>query len=834
MNLSENVMDRDPTICTDRKTKGTHTSSQYSSTIFSTMNKFFSLFSLLLVKNVFSQELQVDLVPCIFASGPIARDVGSVSESYMTSLFFDGFWSATKRDYPSISDTTTLDNYLYEAPGHGLCNVVFIGFAPSESQKIVFQTYSSTFKVRIIYFNNADTANDAEVNSRLSISQFFAEPLLSAESVKLTTVGGSNARVVKSDMTASMRETNLFFRPVHIYGPGTGGATTVMADYVDSSGNSLPSGAALPSVAMAQFVSDTGYEEMHVFFSIGWFDLGSWAVLHYLAEWGTKGVFQGERRFHLSGVIDDLFLATGVFEYNGGNNEGPESRLSASDMNQFKSAESSLNSQYGSSIKTEFSFNGGGILDQVDSAYILPSVVDEYGLLPKGTSPVPGGLPPAHDPAWLQTAVPGMKTEFDAGLWDSDTLLTWFLDNHADVYMQGHTISHVDRDNIGVSDCSVEDIGNVQIAVLTGLFEKENYNWRSFTPPGITGLFNPMCLQSAMDNLIKCSPGDNTYNPLNGTPVSLVSDVSEFHSIYTTTSENGLAGFQIVPRFASSVYFNCISGDCLVKENEYIRRTVCGCENLDPSQSSGSCPGCTGPLGIESFGSIDALYDAEAFSTTRNLLSGRRDKYMFHQANLIPASDLGGKSSTEYWYVEVMKKFSSYINFPTTSVKFDDLCTNFAAHEDLDSSGAVVTASIDSVTGVISSFSLSTSNNIGYIPLTIPNSLSVSTNGLVVGSTEVYGSDKTYYISTSSGLVPSSATMPALSDLAPVPTPAPVVLTDAPVATPEPVVLTDAPVATPEPVSDEVAARRAARQQERIIARREARQQARIDARNGV
>jgi len=739
-----------------------------------------SLFSFLLFAQVKSEDVKVDLVPCIFASGDIERDVGAVSESYMTSLFFDGFWSATKREYPNTSSGTLIEDYLYHTllPFHGKCNVVFVGFAPSEDQKSMFQEYSRIFNVRVIYFNNAQTGDDAEVNSRLSISQSFLEPLLSAEGVKLTTSGGTDTRVVKSDMAVSLRETNLFFRPVHIYGTGTGGTTTVMADYIDENGDTLLSAYPLPSVAMAKFVSDpvagsAGYEEMHVFFSMGWFDVGSWAMLHYLVEWGTKGVFQGERRFHLSGVVDDLFLSTGVFEYNGGDNEGSEFRLTSSNMDTFNMAENSLNTVYGSSIKTEFAFNGAGILDEVDSNYILPSVDDDFGLLPKGDPPIDGGLPPAHSTTWLQTAVTGMKTEFDSGMWSSDLLLKWFLDNDDKVYMQGHTLSHVDRDNLGVSDCSVEDIGNVQIAVITGLFANDNYNWRSMVNPGITGLFNPMCLQSAMDNLMKCGPGDNTYNPSSGTSVSLVSSVSDYHSIYTTTGTDGVSRFQIAPRFATNVYFNCITGKCLVDENEMIRRTVCGCENLDPGQPKGSCSSdedqCTGENGIQSFGSIDALFDTEAFTTTRSLLSGRRDKYMFHQANLIPAGDLSGKSAMEHWYTEVFKKFSSYIDFPATSMKFDDLCTDFAAHEDLDSSGAVVTVTLDSFTGIINSLSLDTDVNIGYIPLTFPESMVVSTSGLVVGSTEVYGSDKTYYISTSTGDIPSPATIPDVSELAPVP-----------------------------------------------------------------
>lgn len=40
-----------------------------------------------------------------------------------------------------------------------------------------------------------------------------------------------------------------------------------------------------------EYKDNTGLEELHVFFSIGSFDLGSWAWAHHIVEWATKGVF---------------------------------------------------------------------------------------------------------------------------------------------------------------------------------------------------------------------------------------------------------------------------------------------------------------------------------------------------------------------------------------------------------------------------------------------------------------------------------------------------------------------------------------------------------------
>ena len=80
--------------------------------------------------------------------------------------------------------------------------------------------------------------------------------------------------------------------------------------------------------------------------------------------------------------------------------------------------------------------------------------------------------------------------------------------------------------------------GNAQMAVLLGLFDSNNYNWRSMTSPGITGLFNSNCLTSGANNLMTCYPGDNTFDGVQ-TTVSLISMENQFHSLTTTVETNG-------------------------------------------------------------------------------------------------------------------------------------------------------------------------------------------------------------------------------------------------------------------------------------------------------
>lgn len=54
------------------------------------------------------------------------------------------------------------------------------------------------------------------------------------------------------------------------------------------------------------------------------------------------------------------------------------------------------------------------------------------------------------------------------------------------------------------------------------------------------------------------------------------------------------------------------------------------------------------------------------------------------------------------------------------STKFDDLCVNFQEHETLDSSGAVVTASVDVSDGSIIGMTMSHSSEAGLVPVTVP------------------------------------------------------------------------------------------------------------------
>lgn len=59
----------------------------------------------------------------------------------------------------------------------------------------------------------------------------------------------------------------------------------------------------------------------------------------------------------------------------------------------------------------------------------------------------------------MTSAVPGMTIEYARGDWNSDELLLWCINNREAFWWQSHTLTHLARDNLGESDCAIEDGG---------------------------------------------------------------------------------------------------------------------------------------------------------------------------------------------------------------------------------------------------------------------------------------------------------------------------------------------------------------------------------------
>lgn len=60
--------------------------------------------------------------------------------------------------------------------------------------------------------------------------------------------------------------------------------------YLNENGTAITS-ETYNSVAIMTWEGADGLEEMHMFVGIGHLDLGSWAWMHHVVEWATKGIF---------------------------------------------------------------------------------------------------------------------------------------------------------------------------------------------------------------------------------------------------------------------------------------------------------------------------------------------------------------------------------------------------------------------------------------------------------------------------------------------------------------------------------------------------------------
>lgn len=95
--------------------------------------------------------------------------------------------------------------------------------------------------------------------------------------------------------------------------------------------------------------------------------------------------------------------------------------------------------------------------------------------------------------------------------------------------------------------------------------------------------------------------------------------------------------------------------------------------------------------------------------------------------------------------IRITSLFALYFVTEQT-LKFDNLCHNFYEHEDLDNSGAILTATKDPAGTIIGMALATTKANGAPIPLTVPTAsvASVGLNGLTPSKIATYGADTTY------------------------------------------------------------------------------------------
>ncbi|QSZ30268.1 hypothetical protein DSL72_004790 [Monilinia vaccinii-corymbosi] len=475
----------------------------------------------------------------------------------------------------------------------------------------------------------------------------------------------------------------------------------------------------------AGVINNIGGREQMVFyipFATDWSATSTW-LQHAWIDWGTRGLYTGYKRALLLTQIDDMFLESDIYSPN-----GTSYRIGTADLAQHITFTNTINSKLnpGSNWFIEVGHNGNGNIEQSDSTdgtgtICRPGPI-EYGN--QKDTPLEFAKPiGTGTDIWPITS--GLYPNYSSTCLNADPLLKWWttpsnLNAFAHI---SHTFTHEDQNNATYADVYREMTWNQAWLAATGIAKAQRFSPKGLIPPAITGLHNGDALRAWSNSGITHAVGDNTR------PV-LLNTQNEHWPLITTVAANGFDGIQIIPRYATRIYYNCDLPDCTVLE--WI------------NTSAGS-------------GDINALLGIERDTTTRHLLGLHHDAYMFHQANL---RYTGGATYTingvtqqlslfMAWVETVVQEFVRLVEWPILTYKHDDLSAIFTNRMTRDACGASLSYQVDTTTSTITGFTLSANGNTcsAPLPVTLPGPVT-NTQG---ATTEKIGSDPTTLWVTLSG-----------------------------------------------------------------------------------
>lgn len=298
-------------------------------------------------------------------------------------------------------------------------------------------------------------------------------------------------------------------------------------------------------------------EQMAIFLDVGNWSTTSTMLGHMWVQWGYRGLYQGYRRINVQTQVDDLFLQTVMYSST------EIFRLRSADLYNHVQWTYDINKRLnnGSNYFSEFGFNANGNLIYDYAASLnntqytcqQPVVTDwdeptqlEF-IKPLGTG---------------QDAWP-MNPEF---IWSSGCIfldpLTRFFSNttNRDAFgLVSHTFTHLELNNATYHDALREIQFNLLYAEILNITNADKFSGSGLIPPAITGLHNGDAIRAWADNGLWNAIGDNTRPALR--------NPNNYHwPQMTTKAENGYDGYQITPRFATRIYYNCDKVECDVKQ----------------------------------------------------------------------------------------------------------------------------------------------------------------------------------------------------------------------------------------------------------------------------
>jgi hypothetical protein len=213
-----------------------------------------------------------------------------------------------------------------------------------------------------------------------------------------------------------------------------------------------------------------------------------------------------------------------------------------------------------------------------------------------------------------------------------------------------HTFTHEYLNNATYSDVNEEITFNIAWLKLIGIFGAQHFSANGLVPPAITGLHNGDAIKAFMDNGIRHVVGDNTR------PV-LINPQNDYWPLITTVADHGYAGLVIMPRWSTTIFYDCNTQACTT--SEWI------------NTSGGS-------------GNFAALLVDAKNEHTRHIFQLHQDPNMFHQANLNsvgqPAYTVGTQSVNsifQIWVETILQEVTRLTNWPVITIKHDDVAQLF-------------------------------------------------------------------------------------------------------------------------------------------------------------
>ena len=449
-----------------------------------------------------------------------------------------------------------------------------------------------------------------------------------------------------------------------------------------------------------------GREVMRFFFGLGTWSQSSTMINHLWLTWGTRALFNGFRRVYFTPHIDDVLLGTELVNPKKDQTFGGETyRMAPFDFQKIAEFQKDVLKimPKGSFYRSELAINGNGVLISGDYTQSISLDTarhhDEEWVKKPGTG----------DQRWPHPNYQFSKAQRDT--FKKDPVYNYFYHNvtaQKEFFWSSHTFTHENLDELHTTDVDNEIRLNIELAKEMGLVDTEYWSAGSIITPQISGLHNKDALDVFRKYGIQSATGDlsrpalcNTENP--------------YLPFFTTKESSNLAGFPIIPRTPTEMYYFCSTRDENIWMYNHIYAEVLGKKHT-----------------------YNEFLERESQRTLLLMTQLRHEAHQFHQANL-RYFDKGkglGSSLLEDWTRAFVNLYTKYVDWPLISLKIDKQAEVFTERAKLEACGAKAKLIIEnnSVVGV----TVSASKGDCTVPVTLPGKAASIPKG---SKTEQVGND---------------------------------------------------------------------------------------------